>query len=108
MADIETLIKNSGFTCKCGKTHHAKVKKVIIRAGAINEVSGIAKEFGCKKAFVLADENTFAAAGDKVISELKKGNIPYTLYILKGNRPEPDEHLVGSVMLHYDASCNMI
>ena len=35
----DTYIKTAVLRAECGKTHHAKVKKVIIRAGAINEVS---------------------------------------------------------------------
>ena len=105
---IEYLLSRGTYTCECGKVHDAKVKKVVIRSGAIAELPTSVEEFGGHKAFVLADKNTFGAAGDRVTSALDSAGIPYTLFILGGERPEPDEHTLGSVTLHYDASCDII
>lgn len=106
--DIEALLSKGDFLCECGKTHAAKVKTAIIKSGAVNEIPAIVKSYGCKKAFILADVNTFAAAGDKVTAVLENGGIKYTKFIMTESRTEPDEHAVGSVVLHFDYSCDMI
>lgn len=106
--DISDLIGRGTFTCKCGKVHGPKIKKAIIKSGAINEVTAAISELGGKKAFVIDDVNTHKAAGKKVISILKDAGVPYTLYTFKEDRTEPDERAIGSIMLHYDSSCDII
>ena len=105
---IGDLIARGEFTCKCGKVHRPKIKKAIIGDGAVANVPSVLSELGGKKAFVICDPNTYKAAGEKVLSVLKAANFPYTLFTFRENRPEPDEKAVGSVILHYDSSCDII
>lgn len=107
-ANIEALLAKGDFLCECGKTHSAKVSRSVIEAGAINKMPGIIKEYGAKKVFILADENTFGAAGDAVTKALDGAGIEYKKYVMGSKRIEPDEHAVGSVMLHYDNTCDML
>ena len=102
------LIGRGEYMCECGKMHRPLVKKTIIKEGALKELPDVVKEFGGTKIFVLDDKNTHAAAGEKVCSILKDAGIPYTLFTIDCDRTEPDEHAVGSVMLHFDEHCDMV
>ena len=106
--NIESLLSRGDFFCECGKQHAAKLKKAVIKAGAISELPGIICGYGAKKAFVLADENTFKAAGGKVVATLESAGIAYRSFIMGKERIEPGEHAVGSVLLHYDAGCDVL
>lgn len=106
--EISGLLSRGSFNCSCGHYHDAKIKDVFIASGAVANIPAMLAKYGCKKAFVLADENTYEAAGEQVISEIKKSGCPYSLFIMGKERIEPDERAVGSVLLHYDASCNML
>ena len=92
---ITELLERGSFDCKCGRHHDAKIKDVFISSGAISNIPAMLEKYGCKKAFVLADENTYNAAGDAVIAEIKKSGLPYSLYVMGKERIEPDEHAVG-------------
>ena len=92
--------------CSCGKTHICKLKNVISGKGVISSLSDEAKKLGMNKIFIIADENTYSVAGDKTAEILEKSGIPYSKYIFGSERIEPDENAVGSVVMHFDRSCD--
>ena len=104
----EDLIARGTFECRCGKIHSPKIKKAIIESGAIEKTPSVLHELGGKKVFVIDDPNTHKAAGEAVLAILDKAGIPYTLFTFRESRPEPDEKAVGSVILHYDSTCDII
>ena len=95
-------------TCKCGKIHRSSVKEIITKSGAILELPNIIKKFNSQKPFILADVNTYNAAGKNVCNILAENGIIFSKYIFQTDRPEPDEHCVGSAVMHYDYECDMI
>lgn len=54
--------------CDCGKTHSCDIKKVIIKEGAINELSENLGDY--KNILLVADENTYKAAGEAVKEQI--------------------------------------
>ena len=96
------------FACDCGKKHSTQVDDVIVEKGAINRIPEVVARYNAKKVFVLADENTYKAAGEKVCAILEGNKIAYTKFVFAGESPEPEEFAVGSCMMHYDSSCDMI
>ena len=94
--------------CPCGKTHTATIDNVIVGNGVIRQLPGIIAKYGAKKPFILADVNTFAAAGKAVCDLLDAQGISYSRYIFPDKALEPDEKAVGSLMLHYDHSCDLV
>ena len=94
--------------CPCGKTHTATIDDVIVGNGVIRQLPGIIAKYGAKKPFILADVNTFAAAGKAVCDLLDAQGIGYSRYIFPDKALEPDEKAVGSLMLHYDHSCDLV
>ena len=64
--DINLLLQ--GVDCKCGKKHTCPIKYVYVEDGAISRLNEVLKDFN--KILLVADQNTFAAAGDKVKKEI--------------------------------------
>ena len=83
-------------------------EKIYAGKGALNKLPLLVKAFGGKKVFVLADVNTYRAAGEKVCKLLEENDIRYTSYIVPDKAPEPDEHTVGSVIMHFDVTCDLV
>lgn len=94
--------------CFCGKIHITSIDEVVIGKGAIMRLPEFVKRFSAKKPFLLADVNTFAAAGDKVCAVLDRNAIPYSTYIFQQEHLEPDEFAVGSAIMHFDTTCDLI
>lgn len=90
--------------CECGKTHTVAVEEVIIGSGAIRKLPEILKRYNTEKPFLLADRNTFAAAGEEVCKQLGS----YSKYVFEQDCLEPDERAVGSAVMHFDNSCDVI
>ena len=93
--------------CACGKRHNGILDEYIIEKGAINHTAGFVQKYRGTKAFLLADVNTFTAAGTQVMQNLSKNGIPFSKYVFSVS-PKPDEAAVGSAMVHYDATCDII
>src|SRR5699024_6980483 len=66
--NIEDLI-NRDYKCQCGKKHSVNIEKTIIRKGAINELPCILDKLNYQKVFMVADKNTYSAAG-KLVEEI--------------------------------------
>ena len=94
--------------CTCGKQHTATIDDVIIGNGVIRQLPDIIAKYGAKKPFILADVNTFEAAGKAVCDILEAQGIAYSRYVFEESALEPDEKAVGSLMLHYDYSCDLV
>ena len=93
--------------CPCGKEHTVAVDEVVIGSGAVNRLPEFVKKYG-EKPFVVADVNTYAAAGEKVCEILKAAGISYGSFVFKDKALEPDEKAVGAAFMHYDPACDVI
>lgn len=105
---LEELIRLDSFPCTCGKTHSAGIQTVLIEKGAIAQLPQLLAQCGGKKPFLLSGPATFAAAGDRVCSTLEEAGIPYCKYIFPTSPVPPTEHSVGSAVMHFDFSCDVI
>lgn len=94
--------------CSCGKIHKSSVKSVIAEKGALNKIPDIVRKYNAKKVFVIADANTYKAAGNCVCNILKDNEIKYTVFIYENTPFAPDEKAVGNVFMHYDTECELI
>ncbi len=99
------LLSETG--CKCGKDHRSTVDDVIVGKGVVNTLPEVLKRYNAKKVFVLADKNTYKAAGKRVCSILSDNNIDHTLYVMQQDVIEPNEEAVGSVVMHFDHDCDI-
>lgn len=102
---IEMMNDMNGRMCSCGKTH-SFAAKIVTGKGVLRQLPEWVAELHAEKPYVLSDQNTWYAAGQQVCSLLEQAGIPYVSYV--ADTPEPDEQAVGSAVMHYDASCDLI
>ena len=94
--------------CPCGKKHIADIDDIIVENGAINRLPEVINGYGAKKAFILADVNTYKAAGERTVSILCENSVPFSSYAFQNAALEPDELAVGSAVMHFDNSCDIL
>ncbi|MEE1327452.1 MAG: iron-containing alcohol dehydrogenase, partial [Oscillospiraceae bacterium] len=94
--------------CPCGRSHDVAIDEVVVGSGVIRRIPDFVSKYHCVRPFILADVNTFAAAGDQVCAVLDEASIPYSRYIFPQNTLEPDEHAVGAAAMHFDPKCDLI
>ena len=104
---VEELVRAGGYTCDCGTHHVCELKYLKIERGAIADVANMVRAIGTKP-FVVCDKNTYAVAGEKVCQLLEQAGIAYAYYVIPGERVAPAEWEMGSVMMHYDNTCDML
>lgn len=104
---IEMMNALNGAICSCGKEHRF-CADVVIGKGVMAQLPAYIRKYGAKKPFLLSDKNTFVAAGAALCDILKQQNIPYISYCFDRDALEPDENSVGSAVMHYDTSCDII
>ena len=78
---MEKMIAMNGKLCSCGKVHSFDAR-VISGSGVIAGLPGVLEDLGCMRPFLLADANTFAAAGAQVESLLKAQTVLKRLWQL--------------------------
>lgn len=107
---IEELLNPNGHVCGCGMHHTTGLKTVRIGRGVINETVSVLRELGCKKPFIVADANTWRAAGKQVSELFDKNGIAYSAFVFPASKGhiEPNEAAVGSILFAFDKSCDVI
>ena len=96
------------YGCRCGKNHLCEVQNMIVGPGVVSELPCQIRRIGGKKAFLLADANTYAACGEKVEELLINEGIRYSKYVFGEGTVEPDEYAVGSAFMHFDSECDIV
>ena len=94
--------------CPCGRDHVCDVSEIVTGNGAIKLLPEKIKLLGAKKPFILADKNTYKACGAAVEKILESENIAYTSYVFSSGDVKPDEKAVGSAVMHFDGSCDIV
>ena len=92
--------------CRCGKQHIFN-SEIIVKDGAILELPRLLKGFNSKKVFLIADKNTYDAAG-KAVTKIIEGNVKIASCIFHEKVLEPNEHSVGRAVMYYEADCDAI
>ena len=95
--DINKLLE--GRKCECGKTHTCDIDYVYIEKGAISHLKEICENY--KNILIVADENTFSAAGEKTILALADKQLKKVVFTGK-KVLVPDENAIDTVTKHLD------
>ena len=93
--DINEILK--GVDCACGKHHSCPIDKIYVEKGAISHLTELCSEY--TNVLLVADENTYGAAGKETEKALCKKNI--TRVIFDGSTVLiPDEKAIEEVEKH--------
>lgn len=103
----EMFERINGKECPCGREHCVSVK-VYSGSGALSRLSEAMEKLSARHAFIISDKNTQKAAGERVYSLLSENGFTYTGYVFDEDKLEPDEHSVGSAIMNYDRSADVI
>ena len=93
--------------CKCGKSH-IFTSQVIAKDGALLELPRLMQQYSAKKVFLVADKNTYDAAGKAVAEIVEKENVKVVKCIFGKAALEPDEHSVGRAIMYYESDCDVV
>ena len=74
--DINALLK--GVNCSCGKTHTCDIKYVYIENNATERLREICIDY--ENILIVADANTYAAAGEKTVSALSDKRVKQVIF----------------------------
>ena len=110
---LSELIRPEGFECACGRKHVCGMKYLNIGAGIVEETPKMIAAMGRRKPFVVCDTNTWEAAGRKVDEVLARAGVEHVNYVIplhdaKAGRIAPAEWETGSLVMHFDPSCDML
>ena len=87
------------FTCACGREHFMDVDDITIESGALDKIAATVKFYKSQEPLIIADENTFAVAGEQVAAKLRAAGIKFRTIIFPG-KPAlvPDENTAGGIL----------
>lgn len=105
---IQKLRRFCDTKCDCGKHHDFCIDDIIVEKGAINRVADVIARYHVEKIFLLADSNTYEAAGKQINETLLQAGFSVSKYVFREKQLEPDEYAVGSAMMHFDSSCQFV
>ena len=95
--DINSIL--NGVKCDCGKEHMCGIECVYIENGAIEKLSMLCKSYNT--ILIVADENTFSAAGEKVEKALIHNTLKKVIFTGK-KLLIPNEEAIAEVKKHKD------
>ncbi len=106
---FDELLKQGGYDCACGRHHETGVKYLKIGRGVIETIPEALKALGVSHPFVVCDQNTYKAAGERAVQILDAAGVPYALYVFDGARPVlPSERELGILAMRFDYQCDVI
>ena len=94
--------------CACGKIHTAAIDEVAVGKGVIRRLPEFIAAYGAARPFLLADRNTWKAAGETVAAILQDCGISFSSIVFETGAPEPNEEAVGTAFMHFDPGCDLI
>ncbi len=74
--EINQLLQ--GVPCACGKVHTCEIQSVYIERNAATRLKELCKDYS--KILIVADENTFAAAGAQTVDALREKDLEKVLF----------------------------
>ena len=74
----------------------------------MHQIPQILEQFCARKVYLIADGNTFTAAGQTLCRILEEKGIGVTSCIFPGELLEPDEKSVGRAVMYWEPDCQMV
>jgi len=89
------------FDCSCGRHHSLPIKKIAIGKGVLKELPVVAAEFKGKQVYMISDNNTWKAAGEKAYALLEDNGFKIKSHMFETGSEIliPDEAVMGRVLM---------
>lgn len=94
--------------CSCGRTHSANVRLVDIDRDATKRLPDHIRNFGYENVYLVADKNTWEAAGKEAETVLKEAGLPCKSLVLDYDELVPDETVIGEILVGYPKEADLI
>ena len=104
-----TELFENNFKCTCGKKHYSKIDDIIIKKDAIAYLPELMVKYEAKKIFLVADNNTYVAAGEISERILIKNRIDVKKCIFEQKEHlSADEKAIGRLLFEIDGNVDLI
>jgi len=96
--------------CECGAVHSVPTREVMVQRGALARVGELVNRYALPKdIMVVADTNTYEAAGRQVMESLEKAGCKVRTHVFDTKKlHHPDEFAIGSVMMAMEPEPGML
>ena len=106
---LNDMIRQGGFFCPdCEKKHEIDLRRLHLCRGAIENLPEEIRLAGGTRVFLLADPNTWAAAGQRAKDLLTEAGIPTDVCVLSDSHPAPNEESLGDAAMHLQPNDDVI
>ncbi len=107
---LAELTDPAGIRCACGKIHRCGLRYFKAGPGAVETLPEGLRRQGRTRPFVVMDEHTEAAAGEKVRGALRGAGIAFSEYVFphREGKMEPDEWAMGALAMAFDPACDIV
>lgn len=94
--------------CDCGRTHNCQVKTVEIGRHVLEKIPALLRKENKQKAYIIADKNTYQAAGERLVQIFKKEGTDFSVYILRSDEVVADETALGEIVLNMPSDADVM
>ena len=102
-------LAGADFLCPCGKRHSVGIRKILMESGCLERLPEVLAELGASRVYLLADNNTYEAAGLRATELLTAAKLPWHGRVFQTEKPlVPDEYAVGSALAAMEPGDDLI
>ena len=94
--------------CSCGRVHSTDLRSIDIGRGALDRLPDTLRALGFGRAYLVADVNTWEAAGRAAADRLTASGFSFTSFVLPDTELVPDEKAVGALLLHMPQDADLV
>ena len=99
--------KAENTPCACGRPHIC-FSKVYVGEGEIEKIADRVADYAAKKVYLVADKNTYAAAGERASKCLLEAGVEVLPFVFSEDRPIPDQNNVGLAVMNLKGDCDAV
>jgi len=105
---IAEMLGDGVLECDCGREHYKAGCEVIVRENALDALGDAATRRGCRAAYIIADTNTYAAAGERAEALLQAAGLTVDRCVFTQSPLVPAEYAVGKAIMCFKPHCDLI
>ncbi|GAA3401268.1 sn-glycerol-1-phosphate dehydrogenase [Paenibacillus hodogayensis] len=97
------------FHCPCGREHEVHIRKFVLEEGALYRTYGLIRELGLgRKALLVADRASYAAAGETLAGELSRQGMDIRLSVFPEEQWYAEEKAIVRVLIDLEPDTELV